>query len=270
MKFIKIKLIILIVLITSCSTTKSSVFIKKDYDRNLVGHWALEGNAIDQSKYKSNGRIFGDPQQVNSTIDGKALDFNGDDYIEIGVDGKSPDHFKALSQGSISLWFKTRTWDVQTEILPILYYGKADPCPGAFDGTNGGMVIEVGHGGIFPSKNIFFTAYDQLCEFPTMCFDSNDGKGLIVPGKWYHFVVVVGEDYNTGYLNGQELLDRRYNFQSDSTSLFFSDFTSHDKLWIGKGYWKEKEVYFDGLIDDVRIYNTPLNLEDIQYLYKVR
>ena len=100
-----------------------------------------------------------------------------------------------------------------------------------------------------------------------MCFDTNDGIGVIEPEKWYHFVAVVGEDYNIGYLNGQELSNRRYNFSSDSAHLFFKDFISHEKMWIGKGFWKDKEVYFDGLIDDVRIYKTPLGLEEVKELY---
>lgn len=242
----------------------------EQYDQNIVGHWALDGDAEDQSSFQLHGKIYGDPQQVNGAIKGTALDFNGDDYLEISVNGKNPPQLKELSTGSISLWFKARRWDVENTILPILYYGREDACPEAFDATNGGMIIEVGHGGIFPSNNIFFTLYDQVCEYPTMCFDSNDGAGNIEPGQWYHFVVSVGEDYNTGYLNGQELTNRRYNFQTDSTSLFFKDFISHDKMWIGKGYWKGKEVFFNGLIDDVRIYNKPLSAEQIKEINKAK
>ena len=240
----------------------------QQYDPNIVGHWKLDGNAKDDSSYKSNGKIFGDPQKVKGILDGQALDFNGNDYIEIDVEGNAPQHIKDLSIGSISIWFKARKWDIDATILPILYYGRKDICPEAFDGTNGGMIIEVGHGGIFPSENIFFTVYDKTCEYPTMCFDSNNGMGLIEPEKWYHFVVSVGENYNTGYLNGKELSNRRYNFQSETTSLFFKDFLAHESMWIGKGYWKDKEVFFDGLIDDIRIYNRPLLLEDVQELYK--
>ena len=254
-----ILLILVIISLTSCS--------KEQGEPNIVAHWSLDGNAKDKSSYQSHGKIYGDPQEVDGIIKGKAMDFNGNDYIEISVDGKNPPQLKELSVGSISLWFKARNWDKQTTILPILYYGRNDMCQEAFDATNGGMIIEVGHGGIFPSQNLFFTLYDEPCEYPTMCFDTNDGIGVIEPEKWYHFVAVVGEDYNIGYLNGQELSNRRYNFSSDSAHLFFKDFISHEKMWIGKGFWKDKEVYFDGLIDDVRIYKTPLGLEEVKELY---
>lgn len=257
---------ILLLLIASCVFSCS----KKHSNPNIVGHWKLDGNAKDYSSFNSNGTIYGDPIEIDGIVEGKALDFNGNDYIEIAINGKVPPQIKELSVGSISLWFKARNWDIDSTILPILYYGRKEMCPDAFDATNGGMIIEVGHGGIFPSENIFFTVYDKTCEYPTMCFDSNDGFGKIQPDKWYHFVVSVGETFNTGYLNGQELSNRRYNFQSDSTSLFFKDFLSHDKMWIGKGYWKDKEVYFNGLIDDIQIFNKPLNLEDVKELYKAK
>ncbi|MCH2216266.1 MAG: LamG domain-containing protein [Flavobacteriales bacterium] len=257
----KFKTLLLLVIIISVSCKK------QESNSALVAHWSLDVNANDLSYYQSHGVIFGDPVYVNSVIEGKALDFNGDDFIEITVDGETPAQIRDLSTGSISLWFKAREWNIDTTILPILYYGRDEVCPDAYDATNGGLIIEVGHGGIFPSENVFFTVYDEECEYPTMCFDSNDDSGIIEPDKWYHFVVSVGKDYNVGYLNGEELIDRRYNFQSDSTSLFFKDFVSHDKIWIGKGHWKNKEVYFDGLIDDIRIYNTPLGLEQVKELY---
>ena len=158
-----ILLILVIISLTSCS--------KEQGEPNIVAHWSLDGNAKDKSSYQSHGKIYGDPQEVDGIIKGKAMDFNGNDYIEISVDGKNPPQLKELSVGSISLWFKARNWDKQTTILPILYYGRNDMCQEAFDATNGGMIIEVGHGGIFPSQNLFFTLYDEPCEYPTMCSD---------------------------------------------------------------------------------------------------
>lgn len=251
--------------VISTFTFISFTYLQKN--TTLVAHWSLDGNAVDQSTYKSHGKIFGNPKEVNGIIEGKAYDFNGDDYIEIKSDGKAPAQISELATGTISLWFKARKWDIDKTMLPILYYGRNEKCPDAFDATNGGMIIEVGHGGIFPSKNVFFTVYDKECEYPTMCFDSNDGIGIIEPGKWYHFVTTVGDDFNMGYLNAQPLSNRRYNFQTESTSLFFKDFPSHETMWIGKGYWKDKEVFFDGSIDDIRIYNRALTLDDVEKLY---
>jgi len=254
--------LILIAVIGLLAYTQHSV------DTTIVGHWELDSNAMDISSYGSHGIVHGDPQPVDGPKGGTAYDFDGDDYIEIRTNDRSPAHLEKLASGSISLWFKARSWNVDSTMLPLFYYGRSEGCPEAFDATNEGLVIEVGHGGIFPSENVFYTAYDTPCGYPTMCFDSNDEKGKIRPDKWYHFVVVVGEDYNTGYLNGEELTDRRYNFHSDSASLFFADALAHEKMWFGKGYWKGKELYFDGAIDDVRIYKVPLDAEGVKELYE--
>lgn len=253
-------IVLVLISLLSVNSTKN--------DKSLVGHWSFDGDVQDKSTYAAHGKVHGDPSYVSGPIDGKALDFDGNDFIEIGIDNGTPLHLRELSVGSISLWFKARSWNVDSTMLPIFYYGRTEGCVDAFDATNEGLIIEVGHGGIFPSENVFFTCYDQPCAYPTMCYDSNDGMGRILPDTWYHFVAVVGEDYNTGFLNGKEIDDRRYNFQSDSSSLFFADALKHEKMWIGKGFWKGKEVYFDGLIDDVRIYDQPLSAKDIGRLYK--
>ena len=126
----------------------------------IVGHWPLDGNVQDLSEYSAHGIVNGDPLQVDGVIS-QALDFDGDDYIEITLNGQNPAHLKELSTGSISMWFKTREWNIDSTMLPLFYYGRAEGCVDAFDATNEGLIIEVGHGGIFPSENIFFTCYDQ-------------------------------------------------------------------------------------------------------------
>ena len=42
-------------------------------------------------------------------------------------------------------------------------------------------------------------------------------------------------------------------------------------MWFGKSFWDYgKETYLDGFIDDVRIYNVPLDVEQVQNLYNMR
>ena len=42
-------------------------------------------------------------------------------------------------------------------------------------------------------------------------------------------------------------------------------------MWIGKGFWDfGKETYFDGFIDDLRIYDTPLSDEQVKTLYEMK
>ena len=93
----------------------------------------------------------------------------------------------------------------------------------------------------------------------------------IKENEWYHFVAIVGENHNTGYLNGEEVDFRHYNFSDANASQFFKNAISHDRMWFGKGFWDfAKEIYFDGYIDDVRIYSIQLNAKEVKTLYDMR
>lgn len=80
-------------------------------------------------------------------------------------------------------------------------------------------------------------------------------------------VVIVGPNYNTGYLNGVELYNRIYNFGTSSYSEFFEDAVVHEKLWLGKGYWDQTTQYFDGTIDELKIFDRNLTQSEVLELY---
>ena len=135
---------------------------------------------------------------TNSTVNG-ALEFDGNDYVE----KEFPEGFQTLGEGSISLWFKVNDIPLDSGIRPILHYGEKEPCMDMAGDTNKGLIIEVGHSPIHSkSKRLYITEFNDGCALPSFCFDSNYP---IFEGKWYHFVVVIGEDFNTGYLNGVEM-----------------------------------------------------------------
>jgi len=235
----------------------------------LLAHWTFDegsGNVIcDFSSYAKNGTVYG-ASWTKGPVYG-ALDFDGiDDYVQI------PDYFSLppsplapLGEGSISVWFKCDSIPTDYGIMPIFYYGAYDPCLNMPDAANQGLIIEVGHGPIHPeSKRIYFTIFADGCTLPSFCFDSAEA---VTEGEWHHFVAVVGEDYNTGYLDGQEMVNRNYNFGNSSYSQFFADVIKHETLWIGRGYWRGNSVFFDGAIDDIRIYDKPLSAQEVQELY---
>ena len=98
--------------------------------------------------------------------------------------------------------------------------------------------------------------------------------GKLAGPKWSHFVVVVGYynniGYNTGYLDGEEIFDRHYNFANAFTAEFFKDAVMHESLFLGKGFWNKEIHYFDGKIDDLRIYDRPLTTEEVVLLYNLK
>lgn len=251
-------------------------------DDFLVGHWTfdLEENlGFDNSPFKAKGTIKGNAKNAEGIVGDGSLDLDGfGDYLEITKNGGIPKQFQNLKLGSIALWFRARTIPKETSISPLFHYGNSSGCKNLKDAANEGLVIEIAHGKFSEkASGVYFTVYDKSCELPALCYDSHsdahleDEKGLIEENKWYHFAAVVGENYNTGFLNGEEIGFRNYNFSDAHASLFFANLISHEKMWIGKAFWDHaQETFFDGFIDDVRIYSIPLNIAEVKSLYSMK
>lgn len=234
----------------------------------LVAYWSFDefqaGTFKDLSGEKNHGTAFG--AESIEGVKGKALYFDGKgDYAMIGNElYTNPANLNNLGSGSISLWFRVDHIPLENGIAPIFYYGGLQKCD-FFDAANEGLIIEVGHSPVhYGSESLYFTIWAKGCTLPSFCFDSNDP---IETGKWNHIVIVVGEDYNTGYLNGEEMTNRRYNFGNSGHSQFFEDARKHEVLWLGKGHWDRTEQFFKGAIDEIRIYDRSLAEDEVEDLY---
>lgn len=228
-------------------------------DRGLVARWNCE--APDDTLVKN---CAGDTLQgTNHGAQWSAgsFEFDGvDDYVSIA----SPlDTLAGLSTGTISVWFKADVEKFGTCVQPILYFGDAD---GGYDNTS--LIIELGH--FWPDQKktaLFFTLLTEPGLMPTFCFDTLFDLQL---DTWYHFVVIVGEDFNTAYLNGMELTARNYNYGGPGDSAFFDHIPTPDSCLLGKGwFWLFLDpCYFDGRIGEIRIYNRPLATSEVRDLYQ--
>ena len=265
---------LLLFVLSNCSQDNNPIASDKksafpDSSSGIFAKWTFQGDSestlIDSSSYALNGYIKGAKRTIE---DGHvALKFDGRyNYIKMEKNmGQNLKHLSQLGDGSISIWFKLNSLPVGQSIYPIFYYGSSSACD-FFDAANKGMIIEVGHHPVQPnSKRLYFTIWSNGCTYPSFCFDSNHA---MEPGKWYHFVAIVGPDYNTGYLNGKEMIDRRYNFNDAEASQFFANALAHEALWLGRGYWDGQMNYFDGFIGDVRIYADPLTENQVKQLYQ--
>jgi hypothetical protein len=236
---------------------------------SLAAHWSfdeLNGNVFtDVGDLTSHGVVYG-AHLVDGVV-GKALSFDGiEDYARIpGGMGVPPVILKELGEGSISLWFKAEHIPTEYGIAPIFYYGATENCD-FFDAANQGLIIELGHSPIHPgSKSLYFTIWKNGSTYPSFCYDS----GFDIPlGVWNHFVAVVGEDFNTGYFNREEMTGRNYNFGNSSSSQFFDDAVVHEQLWLGKGYWDDTVQHFNGALDELKIFNKPISDEEVMLLYQ--
>lgn len=234
----------------------------------LVGHWSFDHSTTDiikdETSFEHNGITNGAAKIAG--VKGKALYFNGDGaFAKIRGNGQNtPEVISELGEGSISLWFKAEYIPTEYGIAPIFYYGSTEKCD-FFDAANEGLIIEIGHSPIYEgNESLFFTIWKNGCTYPSFCYDSNQAIEI---GKWYHFVAVVGENYNTGYLNGKEMTNRFYNFGDETYSQFFEDALAHEEMWLGKGHWDGTTQYFEGAIDELKIFNKALNDGEVKQLF---
>jgi len=97
----------------------------------LVGHWKLDGNALDSSGNGLDGSLVGSPV-VKSGIISDCYNFDGSNSIEINHDTG----FTANSKFTMCAWYKGT--DTGTALLSLNYI--SDPHTGIDIYTSGGEV----------------------------------------------------------------------------------------------------------------------------------
>lgn len=244
----------LLLLIMLCISTAFAA--KKD---GLVASYKFDDDKGKQVKDHA-GESHGEATNVEYVkgIVGKAASFNGvDSKIIINNDSA----ITGLSVGSFACWVKFENRGGQ--VLPIFHLGKDNSSM-----PSRSMIFEIGHDrGSIENRRLYFTTiYSQGNNF---CVDS--GMNL-QEGVWYHYVAVVSEEGSTIYLNGVEITTRRYNLgATQSCSVFFSDVPNRELLSIGYGRYSQEEPFFsfNGLIDEIMIYDRPLSNSEVQELFEM-
>ena len=225
---------ILILFICSAFTINSQV----NLNYGLVGYFPLDGNANDMSSVGING--VGNNVLPDAGINGSpstACFFNGvDANINCTADNRN-----ISDTLSISVWVKTTTTQYQWIV------GKYDWTidRGYFIHLSNAQTVKLsGRNG----SGVFISAESTS--------SINDGNwhlitGIITGNNWELWVDCIMED----------------NVVSGATS---PDMTTGVPLTIGNYYLGDNGDHreFDGIIDEVRIYNRELNLNEIDVLCK--
>jgi len=202
--------------------------------KGLVGCWLMNEQAgircIDSSPYGNHGTMvgFGVPANLRSA---QGIKFDGvDDYVDAG-NGASLD----FGTGS----FTVEAWMIFNS-LPI-------------DGANHGGI---GGATLVPGWNLFLV--NNLLRFylrDAGNFASGDyGYSNLLTNRWYHIV---------GVRNGTNLYLYVDSIQRGTTSGSTANVTNSDALTFGRA----ASSWFNGTIDEVRIYNRALNKDEIKELY---
>lgn len=261
-------LIVLISLLAGCE--EESVVVVEDNTvsyptEGLIANWTFDNDQDDEitdsSDYGYNGTSYS--VEYDDGVVGKSLLFDGETSKIVIPDADSlpPEAIGTLEEGTVAGWFKFVNKGGQ--VLPILYFGKSTSTDLPY-----GLILEIGHdGGDIDNRRLYFTIIHYASE--NHCFDSGEN---LLENTWYHFAVTVSDSGNTGYLNGAELTNRRYNLGSDENyTVFFNDVPNKEMLSIGYGRYSQEEPFysFNGNIDNVMIYNRALTEDEVVELYSM-
>ena len=208
-------------------------------DPNLLGWWKLDDTgfiATDSSGMGNNGTLYGGPQWVTGKIGG-ALEFDGlDDYIGLPIDSL----ISSLRNCTFATWVD---------------WAGGDPWQRIFDF------------GIGPAANMFLTPNNgntNTARFAMTIFGAWDEDQInapaALPSGWHHVAVTIDEANKTHTL----YLDGKFVAANTATRYTPSDLGVTTQNWLGRSQYADP--YFSGSLDDFRIYNRVLTMDEVDRL----
>jgi hypothetical protein len=211
-------------------------------NKGLVGHWMLdsENEAKDLTPNGNNGTAVGGIT-IGGTTDrkgktGGATNFDGtDDYINNGDIQQYPE--------TVSLWFKPdNIIDKDTSPMTLLNLRDYD---------TGYHTIALGASTNLFSDEIITVMYRAASSFPRSAYGSSTGS---ISTEWHHLGVVRVDNAENWYiyLDG-ERIDNKYYNEGESEKRI------SNLMWVGARNKIGAEQYFDGKIQDVRVYDRQLS-----------
>ncbi len=204
---------------------------------SLIGWWKFDEGygtiALDNSGYGNHGTFVGDPQWVTG-YDGNALEFDGSgDFLDCG-DNTSLEISGAVS---ITAWIKVGDLGIDHKV------------GGNQDGTNGGYKMS-----IFSNNRVEF---EIRSSSNSATLNRNVSGGTeIMENVWYHVAGVYsqGDGYIRTYVNGN--LDRQLATTEELGA-------SPGTFYLGCEPSNTGSNNFNGVLDDVRLYNKALTQDEI-------
>ncbi len=201
----------------------------------LVAYYPLDIDVLDASGNGNDGTVNGDPTFVDGMV-GTAMEFDGNgDFVDCG---NNP--ILALTDAvSISAWIK------------VAVQGADHKVGGNQDGANGGYKMSV---------------YNDKIEFEIRTAGNSAvlnrsvaGGTVLEVGVWYHVTGVysLADGYIRTYVNGE--LDR----ELETTEALGA---SPGSLMIGCEPFSTGQYNFNGVMDDIHLYNKALSEGEVMYL----
>jgi hypothetical protein len=212
--------------------------------KGLVARWEFEqskdGIVPDTSGNGLHGRLVNDAHVYADPDRGHVLRLDGEgDWVDCGTDRR----FDITDEITVSAWIKVSRFDKPWQV-----------------------VIAKGHGTWrlqrdFTTDTLEFACSGVQATTSTNRFGNLGGHANVNDGKWHHATGVYDGRRISLYIDGEP----------DATSpvLAFNRInTSTDPVRIGNNVGGQAPQEWNGLIDDVRIYNYALSPVDIKALYE--
>ena len=205
----------------------------------LVGWWPFNGNANDESGNGNHGTVNGATLAADRFGNaGKAYSFDGNDD---GISGNG--NLSVSNQLSISSWINIRNI-TQSRIF-------------TFGNSNNIYAFQYSLLTTLNNSNLkaYFIGYGANSNFePT---GPNISTNNLAVNSWCHISVTFGQDTLKFFINGALSGIRIIN------DIFISN--NYSNFLIGKR--SDNQEVFNGLLDDIAIYNRALSAAEVQQLY---
>jgi len=208
----------------------------------LIGYYPFNGNANDESGNKNHGTVDGATfatDRFGNT--NSAFHFNNNHIV---IPNSS---IFSITNYSISLWISS-TSSARQSVLAKLNYSS---------GTEEQFKIILND--LNPNGVQFAHKFGNLNCNMLGTSTPNEKIQSILDGKFHHLVGIAFENKLQLYIDGVLVNQISTGGFQTNTSCFSGD------LQIGRN-WLQSLDYFQGKIDDIRIYSGPLNQNQITYL----
>jgi len=223
------------------STIASQQDVENVWDANYVMVQHLQesdidggaGDILDSTSNNNDGTTSGmdTDDQVTGKIGG-SFDFDGsDDYVDVG---SAVGDIQSDTEGAISLWLKYIPQTSSNRVVSFSDSGDAYSDFDIYTATTGRVILNIAEAGSA-----------QLYVYTNTTYHDSD---------WHYIVVAVDSSGNAIYVDGNQITSLTYVNGDSSTQKWFNSVNDIDKGSIGRRDWASPTLlYFDGLIDEVRI-----------------
>jgi uncharacterized repeat protein (TIGR01451 family) len=213
----------------------------KDYNEpGLVGLWHMDDNnapgldptVADSSAYGNDG-----------TYKGSALSFDGiDDYVDI----PDSDSLDITEEITLEAWVRINAFST-SEGLHMLILGKDSATERSY-----GIGVDLTWAN--PRKP-FFVLFGTGGGYDIVW-----GTTELTPNTWYHLVGVADNSSLKLYLNG--------NLESTTSRTIGPIYAGTADLNVGAREYPDARCFFNGIIDEARIYNRALSQPEVSEHYR--